>query len=85
MQENIPNKSYSPTDLQYQGSSVININKKNIEDNQIVKVQSKQPLHGSGESLQPGVIEVIVKDGYLQRAKLLSHAAKGSLKNGSLY
>ena len=54
-----------------------------LEQETIVHLQ--QPSISDRNYLQRDETIVLVKDGFWQRARLLSHAGKRSLKNGSLY
>ena len=55
------------------------------EEENMNEVHLKQPSHGNEDALRTNDIIVLVKDGFWQRATLVSHAGKKSLKNGSLY
>ena len=45
----------------------------------------RQPSFHDNDHLQRNDIVILVKDGYWQRARLISHAGKKSLQHGSLY
>ena len=54
-----------------------------VPENSVIHLQ--QPEYGTTDYIRPNDVIFIVKDGYWQRARLLSHAGKKTLKHGSLY